>query len=764
MNAINTQSRGNSNPRGRRGAAASAEDDQDSIDLGELFGILWRRKWLIAAIVVLGTAVATIAGLQVEKRYTATAAVMLEPKTDDQVVNLQQVVAGLTGDLPALATQVRLLTARDQIAKVMEDMNLFQDPEFNPALDPENKPSDLDYAVGGPLERLLALLPKNLLIASGLAKEKLPVLESEAPSLNRQAALDRFAKNFEVRLDDPSYVMLVSFTSGNPQKAADIANRVTQIYVDQQITSKSAATTKAASWLDERLDALRVEVAQAETEVEQFRAKNDIVSTRDITLNDQQLADLNRQLIESRAELAGAEAKLRLARDMSGGGTGLDTIAEVLNSPVIIALRGQETDLLRRESDLKQQFGPRHPLIQQIATEKQQLYSKIAGEVARITSNLGNQVEVIRTRVATLEQELDKAKGTTVKDRDAEIKLRELQRQADASRALYEQFLQRSKETREQQQLIEADAKIISVAAAPDKPSTSGPRLFGAIGFAGSLVMGSLLSLVLERRDHGLRSSRQIERLLGQQPLALVPRLDRLKRNQKPHQYLMAKPLSAYTESIRSVLTTLKLSSIDDPPKVILVTSSLPQEGKSTFVTSLATFAARSQKKVILVDLDLRHPSVARELGRPVAAGIVEFMVGDRTLDEVVQHDPATGLDFLPVKRQTANPTDLLDSQKMRLLIETLKQTYDYVFLDCAPVMSVTDSRVAALLADRVVFCVRWSKTPHDAVSLSFETLRQTNVPIGGVVVTQVDVKKHAQYGYGDVAQYYGKYHDYYVN
>jgi len=763
MNAINMQNRGNVSHRGNRGAPASAGDDQDSIDLGELFAILWRRKWLIAALVVLGTTVATVAGMQIEKRYTATAALMLEPKTD-QVVNLQQVVAGLTGDMPALATQVRLLTARDQIAQVMDDMHLFDDPEFNPALDPENVDSNLDYAVGGPLEGVLAMLPENLLIASGLAKEKLPVLESEAPSLNRQAAVDRFAKNYEVRLDDPSYVMLVSFTSEDPQKAADIANRVTQIYVEDQVASKSAATTKAAGWLDDRLRALKEEVEQAERKVEQFRSEHDIVSAQDVTLNDQQLSDLNRQLIESRAELAGAEAKLRLAHDMRGGGAGLDTIAEVLNSPVIIALRSQETDLLRRENELKQQFGARHPLIQQMATEKRQLYGKISAEVSRITSNLGNQVEVIRTRVSTLESELDKAKGTTTKDRDAEIQLRELQRQADASRALYEQFLQRSKETREQQQLIEADARIISVAAAPDKPSTPGPRLFGAVGFAGSLVVGSLISLLLERRDRGLRSSRQIERLLGQQPLALVPRLDRLKRNQKPHQYLMAKPLSAYTESIRTVLTTLKLSSIDNPPKVILVTSSLPQEGKSTFVASLATFAARSQKKVILVDLDLRHPSVARELGRPVAAGIVEFMVGDRTLDEVVQHDPATGMDFLPVKRQTANPTDLLDSQKMRLLIETLRQTYDYVFLDCAPVMSVTDSRVAALLADRVVFCVRWSKTPQDAVTLSFETLRQTNVPIGGVVVTQVDVKKHAQYGYGDVAQYYGKYQDYYVN
>ena len=261
MNANNMQGRGSPSPRGKRGAAASGDHDQDSIGLGELLGILWRRKWLIAAFVVLGTTVATLAGTQVQKRYTATAALMLEP-SNEQVVNLQQVVAGLTGEQPVLATQIRLMTARDQIARVMDDMQLFQDPEFNPALDPENKPSNLDYAVGGPLEMVLEMLPENLVIATGLAKEKLPVLETEAPMLNRQAALDRFARNFEVRLDDPSYVMLVSFTSRDPQKAADVANRVTQIYVEDQINSKSAATTKAnldaatAAWMNERLESV----------------------------------------------------------------------------------------------------------------------------------------------------------------------------------------------------------------------------------------------------------------------------------------------------------------------------------------------------------------------------------------------------------------------------------------------------------------------------------------------------------------------------
>lgn len=749
--------------QGRRGAGKGSAEDHDSIDLIELFAVIWRRKWMIALFVVLGTALATLLGTQIQKQYTATAALMIEPK-NDQVVNLQQVVASITGDLPSIANQVRLIGARDQLERLMDDLHLFDDPEFNPALDPDNQDSRLDFVVGGPLQQLLAMLPDNVLLATGLAKEKLPVLESEAPELNRQAAIDRFAKNFQVKPDDPSYVLLVSFTSVDAAKAAKVANRATQMYIEDQLNQKSSATNKANTWLEERLSSLKSEVSDAETTVAKFKADNNIVETQDVTLNDQQLADLNKELIQARAELAAAQAKLRLARDMRGGGTGLDTMAEVLNSPVIVALRSQETDLLRRENELRQQFGAKHPLIQQITTEKKQLYGKISAEVARISSNLDNEAQVLQTKVATLENELDKAKGTSNKDRNAEIQLRELQRQADTSRALYEQFLQRFKETREQQQLIEPDAKIISVAAPPDKPSTPGPRLFGAIGFAGSFVVGSLLALLVERRDQGLRSSRQIERVLGMQPLALVPRLDRLKRNQKPHQYLMAKPLSAYTEAVRSVLTSLKLSSVDNPPKVILVTSSLPQEGKSTFAASLATFAARSQKKVILVDLDLRHPSVTRELGRQVAAGIVEFMVGDRTLDEVIQNDPTTGMDFLPVKRQTANPTDLLDSQKMRLLIETLKQTYDYVFLDCAPLMSVTDGRLAALLADRVVFCIRWSKTPEEAVKLSFDTLRQTGVPIGGVVLTQVDVKKHAQYGYGDVGQYYGKYHDYYVN
>jgi capsular exopolysaccharide synthesis family protein len=197
---------------------------------------------------------------------------------------------------------------------------------------------------------------------------------------------------------------------------------------------------------------------------------------------------------------------------------------------------------------------------------------------------------------------------------------------------------------------------------------------------------------------------------------------------------------------------------------VVLVTSSLPQEGKTTLAVSLATFAARSSQRVLLMDLDLRHPSIQRELLFTPTMGFVEYMAGERTLDEVIEHHEEAGLDYLPVKRQTANPTDLLSSQKMRQLIAQLRAHYDYVVIDSAPLLGVTDTKVASLLADKVLFVTQWEKTNKDTAVNGLAHLREVKASVAGAVLTQVDVVKHAHYGYGDVGQYYGKYQKYYVN
>lgn len=753
--------------RSAQPGAVAAEDalfgGDDTIDMVGVFGTLRRRKWLILTITAIGTAVAAMLGLQMTPSYTAKASVMIDPR-QLTVTNIEDVLSGYTVNASTIATQVGILQSRSFVAKVMEDLHLFDDPEFNVALRNQEATTAALPAVLQPLEDLLGRLPHEWLIATGLASQPTPVLESEAPALARERAIAQFTKNVVFANDGTSYLISISFTSPDPQKAAVIANRVAELYVEDQLKGKLSATNKASDWLEERLTTLRQEVQQAEQAVERFRAKNNIVLAQGGTLNDQELSDLNKEVIVARAELAEKQAKLRLVRDLRSSGQSLESIGDVTNSPLILRLREQETDLVRQEAELRTLYGERHPRMMQLQDEKSKIGARIRAEIDRIIRTLENDVKVASTRVASIEGQLGGMKSRSQKDREAEVQLRELERVAQTNRALYEQFLQRFKETREQQSMVESDAQIVSVAAPPATPSTPGPKLFAAAGFTVSFLLGSVLALLIERLDRGLRSAREVEAALGLNTLGLVPRVDRLRRNQRPHQYLREKPLSSYAEAIRGVFTALKLANPNNPPKVVLVTSSLPEEGKTTLAVSLASLMARSQKRVLIIDLDLRHPSVHRELGWQVSAGLVEYMAGERTLQEVIHNDLETGLHFLPVKAHTTTPTDLLESEKMRQLVQICRENYDLVILDSAPVASVNDTRVASLLADKVVFVVHWGKTIESAARDSLQSLRDAGIEPAGAVLTQIDLRKHAQYGYTDIGQYYTRSRRYYVN
>ena len=535
----------------------------DGIDIKDLIAIFKRRRWVIASTVLLLTTLATLVGLQVTPTYTAKALIMIDPR-ETKVVDVEAVLQGMNADAATVETQLKVLKSRSHIARVMSELGLFSDPEFNVKL----RESDRDLALrySGPFERLVAWVPESWLIATGLAEEPLPPEALADEGVVAESAIVAFDQRFKAVQDGRSFVIALQFTSVDPQKASRIVNKAAELYVQDQLTAKLDATAEASGWLGERLESLRSELRMAEQAVEDYRVEHNLVDTNGGSLREQELSELNREVVIARGQLAEKQARLRLIRELNSRGESLDTIAEVLQSAVIVNLRQQEAMLLREEAELKTFYGARHPKMQNLVAEKANLKAKIAMEVERITKNLQNEVRILSSRVATMEQNLSQLTSQTERDRSVSVRLHELEREAQASRQLYEAFLQRFKETRDQQGIVKSDARVISQAAPPETPSSPGVKLFAAVGFTASLMLGSLLALLLERLDNGVRSGRQVEEHLGLAALGLVPRLERLKKGQKPHQYLIAKPLSAYAESLRAIYTGMQLSNVDNPP------------------------------------------------------------------------------------------------------------------------------------------------------------------------------------------------------
>jgi capsular exopolysaccharide synthesis family protein len=269
-----------------------------------------------------------------------------------------------------------------------------------------------------------------------------------------------------------------------------------------------------------------------------------------------------------------------------------------------------------------------------------------------------------------------------------------------------------------------------------------------------SSLIGMLIALMLERLDNGFRIGPEIERTTRLSNLAVVPML---KGEKRVADRVVQKPLSIFSESIRSVYAGLQLSNVDRPPKVIVVTSSVPNEGKTSLAVSLGRLASKGGARVLLIDGDLRHPSVSGQFSpREPEAGLVEVLAGQLELGSVLHRDPISPLEFVPVAHPPANPADLLASQAMRTLVNALRDHYDLIILDAAPVLPVSDTRMLARLADKVVYVVQWDKTPREAVTAGIKLLRDANADIAGTVLTQADLRRHAIYGYGYSAYGYG--------
>lgn len=720
-----------------------------SFDLNIVIATFRRRFRLFAAVGVVVFAAVVLFTLQQTPRYTAIAQVMLDVRKE-QVTDMSAVLSGLPADSAVVDTEVEVLKSRSLAARVVKDLKLEEDPYFNPYL-PQAKGATAWF--------------------SSLKKAAAPVAVTDPAEIQRrrERIVDSVLGGLKVRRAGLTYLISIEYTHTDPRRAADLANAFANLYLTEQLEAKFDATQKANEWLDTRVGELRDQVAQADAAVQQYKIANNLLSAEGATLTEQEISGLNQQLALSRAAQAETDARLSIARQQLARGSTGEDVGESLNSPVVQQLRKQRSEKSAQVADLSGRYGDRHPDLLKAKRELADIDTQIQAEIRRIISNLEAQAQVARQRTGSVASSVSQSKGTLAGNNRATIGLAELERKSQSVKTLYETLLSRFKQTTTQEGIEQADARVVSPAKIPTRASYPKPSLNLALGLVLALGAGVASIVLAEILMAGLFTEDEVERRLGLPYLGAVPSLDttvddaRTLRGVTPPEYLLAKPLSSFAESLRKLRASILFSKVGETVKVIAVTSSLPGEGKTTTTFSLARTLATSGAKVIVVDCDLRQSAISQFLKEPAKVGLLEVLNGVATLEQALVDDES-GAHILPLAKTSYTPRDVLGSAAMHRLLQELRSRYEIVLLDTAPLLAIADTRILAPHTDAVVMLVRWKKTPVKAVQSALALLQGTRAFIAGVALTQMDLKAQSRYGYGDSYYYYANYRKYYAD
>ncbi len=742
------------------GSTTEARSDaaSDELNLREVWRALMRRKVALLTPVVLIPLAVFLWAKHQPPMYTAEALLQVHTR-DAQVIQIAGVVEEMIADSATIESEIEFLSSPAFGRRIVEKLDLTNDPEFALWL----KESGPD-PIGAVLELLnpMRYIPADWLSSEGAQQET--TLDPEVRQLN--AVTNALGARLTVEQVGRSYVISLQFLSEDPAKAASIANTMVEEYLASQLEAKYAAAERATHWLSDKINELRGQVLAAEAKIVEYRSTNHLVNTETENPLTLQFFQLNTQLALAQAERAEAEARLSQARSMLES-SGAATAALVLGSSLMDSLRAQETELIRQLSEMGSIYGEKHPAMVNLRSGMASIRGKMQDEVRRIVQDLQNEVSVAVAREQELTNSMNRLQSDAARADLAGVELGALEGEISTNRELFTAFLTRFREIVEQQGLEEADSKILSSAIQPNAPSHPKIMLLTTVAFGASLVLGVLLVFLIERwdADYGFRSADEIHAALGARALALVPDLSRREtQGSAAEDYILQKPHSAYAEAVQRIRTSLFLAESERPPKTILITSSVPLEGKSTIAVSLARQSAASGLKVILIDADLRRPRLHEVMGIPNANGLSEVLTGRANPEVAIKRDEKSGLDFLPAGIGVASPPDLFRSSTMRILLEETAAYYDLVIIDTPPIAAVSDCFTLSSLVDKAIYVIRWEQTPRNVALAGIRQLAEAGADIAGVVLSRVDLKKHARYGYADSGYYRGSYQKYYIN
>lgn len=737
-----------------------ARPAERAFDFAELLRMFWRRKSLVLGIVVLLVGLAAVGLTVMTKLYTAQTDLMIESR-EQKVSDLQAVLGDVLPDKEGLLSEIEVIRSRRIAGKVVDQLRLVEDSEFNDELQPAGVVASL---LADARDALAGVLPADT-FAAFFSGEDPKLSPEERLAREREAVIDEFLEQLAVSVKGQSRVIVIYFTSKDADKAATIANAVADAYILEQLEAKFEATQRANRWLAGKLQDLRRQVADSEGAVEEYRRRAGLLQSKDGTLISQQVADLNAQLVMARSDRAAAEARLEQVQQMIRAAGDAQAAAEVLGSPTIQELSKQEAEVKRKLAELSQEMGDRHPRLISVRAELQDLQGKIKAEVGKVVQKLENEAAVARAREAALQRSAQALEARLGQANASEVQLRALERDADANKALLQQFLARFEEITAQSDLgaQQTNARVLSRAVAPDKPSEPKTLQVLLLVTVAASAFAAAMVLLVENMDRGFRSGEQIEQDIGARTLGLVPTLKSKRRDGGPQGYVVKNPSSLFGEAVRGVYTSILVSHAKPAPRTVLITSSQPKEGKTTLACCLTRMCAISGKRVVIVETDLRKPSVHRAFGLPQSPGLLDYCRGEATREQILHLDQATGAYVVPAGRSGIDPAKALGSAEVRRLLAELAQEFDLVVVDSPPLMAVSDARLIAPEMDATVFVVRWGRTHREVVRHGIKDLLESGASVAGVVLSMVDPGKHSRYGFGDSGYYYHGVKSYYT-
>ncbi len=710
----------------------------------DIFRCLRRNAKLIVATTLIGAVIAIATVLSITPQYRATVAILVDSR-QTKLLEDAEVVGRPGTDNAAIESEVELLQSDALVRKVAERLDLRSDDEFG--------------APDGFVARLkaLILLPVRLVMGSREAADPL------------QAVTNRLQMATGARRRGLTYVIELRAWSRDADKAARIANTFAELYLEDQIAAKSDVTRRASAWLNTRVDEMRGRLAVSEKALETYKAEAGLFDPGGENLSDRQIGQLTDQLVDARAKAAAAYSKYEQLKQVTPERLRSAAASQdVLQSSVVSNLRGQYADAARQQAERQARYGPQHPLVTNGRAQVVDLERQITAEIARIVTSAKSEYEIAKARQDSLEASLDELKEKAALFNQAGVRLRELDRDVQANRELFQSFLTRAKQTSELSMQV-ADSRIVAPARMPSAASYPRKSLVIGLGLFGSLGLGIALALGRDAFGRGFRRPVELEREFGLQPLASIPRVLSSRDGAQGRglggfnlrgfkgggtsrkldaggpsdiaallgDVVLDQPESAFSESIRTLYLGLKRQSIDRHIGVVLVTSALPGEGKSTVALNLARTAAQAGDNVLLVDGDLRRPALAKALNLPGDIGLADLLAGHSDLKTAVKHEPRTNLYAIAGHQGVsgANALALLSSLRMKRLIDHAREVFDLVVVDGSPLLPVADARLLLEQSDGAVMVVASERTSRDAVSAALHENPELAEKIVGVVL-----------------------------